>query len=52
MPTSLSNFVNNLVERVHKIKCRYGHDDKKCEIYIIKIKIMTAFLITQTLITI
>ena len=24
MASSLSNFVNNLSERVHKIKCKYG----------------------------
>ena len=23
--------VNNLSEGIHKIKCIYGHDDKKCE---------------------
>ena len=31
MASSLSNLVNNLSERVHKSKCKYGHDDKKCE---------------------
>ena len=35
MASSLSNLVNNLIknlaERVSKIKCKYGHDDKKCE---------------------
>ena len=31
MVSSLSNLVNNLSEGVHKIKCKYGHDDKKCE---------------------
>ena len=33
---SLSNFVNNLSEGIHKIKCKYGHNDKKCEICRIK----------------
>ena len=28
--SSLSNLVNNLFEGIHKIKCNYGHDDKKC----------------------
>ena len=28
---SLSNLVNNLSEGLHRIKCKYGHDDKKCE---------------------
>ena len=27
--SSLSNLVNNLSEGIHKIKCKYGHDDKK-----------------------
>ena len=29
--SSLSNLVNNLPERLHRIKCKLGHDDKKCE---------------------
>ena len=36
MASSLSNFVNNLTEGLHRIKCKLGHDDKKCEIYGIK----------------
>ena len=31
MSSSLSNLVSNLSERVHRIKCNYGHNDKKCE---------------------
>ena len=31
MASSLSNLVNNLSERIHKIKCKFGHNDKKCE---------------------
>ena len=31
MASSLSNLVNNLSEGIHKIKCKYRHDDKKCE---------------------
>ena len=31
MSSSLSNLVNNLSEGIHKIKCNYRHDDKKCE---------------------
>ena len=31
MVSSLSNLVNNLSKEVHRIKCKYGHDDKKCE---------------------
>ena len=30
MSSSLSNLVNDLVEHAHKIKYKYGHDDKKC----------------------
>ena len=31
MANSLSNLVNNLSERIHKIKCEYRQDDKKYE---------------------
>ena len=31
MASSLPNLVNNLTEGIHKIKCKHGHDDKKCE---------------------
>ena len=27
MTSSLSNFVNNIPERIHKVKCKYGHND-------------------------
>ena len=30
MASSLSNLVNNLSDEIHRIKCKYGHDDKKC----------------------
>ena len=30
MLSSLSNLVNNLSEGIHKIDCKYEHDDKKC----------------------
>ena len=29
MASSLSNLVNNPSEAIHKIKCKYRHDDKK-----------------------
>ena len=29
MANSLSNLVNSLSGGIHKIKCKYGHDDKK-----------------------
>ena len=38
MARSLSNLVNNLGEVIHHIKCKYGHDDKKCETCSIKYK--------------
>ena len=31
MASSISTLVNNLSQGIHKIKCKYGHDDKKCE---------------------
>ena len=47
--SSLSNFLNNLAEGIHKIKCKYGHNDKECETCVINTKISSAFLNTQTL---
>ena len=38
MVSSLSNIVNNLSEGIHKIKWKYGHDDKKCQTCRIKYK--------------
>ena len=38
MASPLSNLVNNLAEGSHKIKCKHGHDDKKCETCGIKYK--------------
>ena len=32
MASSLSNLVNNLSEGMHRIKCKFEHDDKKCEV--------------------
>ena len=31
MTSSLSNLLNNLSEVIHRIKCKLGHEDKKCE---------------------
>ena len=31
MASSLSNLVNNLSEGIHRIKCKFGHSEKKCE---------------------
>ena len=44
MVNSLSNLVNNTFERFHKIKCKYGHEDKKCETCGIKYKYCNCFL--------
>ena len=53
MPSSLSNLINNPSEGIHKIKCKYGHDDKKnVKIAELNINIPTVFLNTQTLKTI
>ena len=30
MASALSNLVNNLAEGIHKIRCKYRQDDKKC----------------------
>ena len=38
MASSLSNLVNNLSEEIRRIKCKFGHDDKKCETCAIKYK--------------
>ena len=42
--SSLSNLVNNLSEGIHKIKCKFGHGDKKCETCGIKYKYCDCFL--------
>ena len=44
MANSLSNLVNNLSEELHRIKCKLGHDDKKCETCGIKYKYCDCFL--------
>ena len=31
MASSSSNLVNNLSEEIHRIKFKFGHDDKKCD---------------------
>ena len=31
MASSLSNLINNLSVVIHRIQCKYGHDNKKCE---------------------
>ena len=44
MTSSLSNLVNNLSEGIHRIKCKFGHDDKKCETCRINYKYCDCFL--------
>ena len=44
MASSLSNLVNNLLEVIHKIKYKYGHDDKNVKLVELNISIATFFL--------
>ena len=44
MASSLSNLVNNFSEGIHRIKCKLGHDDKKCETCGIRCKHCDCFL--------
>ena len=44
MTSFLSNFVNNLSERLQRVKCKSGHNDKKCETCGIKYKYCRFFL--------
>ena len=45
MASLLLNLVNNLFEEIHRIKCKYEHEDKKCETCGIKYNV---FLNIQT----
>ena len=44
MASSLSNLSNNPSEGIHRIKCKFGHDDKKCETCGMKYKHCDCFL--------
>ena len=44
MASSLSNLVNNLSEEIHKIKCKYGHNHKKCKTCGITYQVCNCFL--------
>ena len=44
MVSSLPNLINNLSEGIYRIKCKFGHDDKKCETYGIRYKYCNCFL--------
>ena len=43
MASSLSNVANNLSEGICGTKCKYGHDNKKCETCGIKYKYCDCF---------
>ena len=38
MTSSISSLVDNLAEGINKIKCKFGDDNKKCELCEIKYK--------------
>ena len=44
MTSSLSNLVNKLFEGIHRIKCKFGHNNKKSETCGIKYKYCERFL--------
>ena len=44
MTSLLLNLVNNIAEKIHRTKCKYGHDNKKCETCRIKYKKCESFL--------
>ena len=44
MASSFLNLVDNLSEGIHRIKCKFGHNDKKCETCRIKYKCCNCFL--------
>ena len=44
MTSSLSNVIDNLPERIHKIKCKYRHDNKKVKRVELNKKIKSALL--------
>ena len=49
MASSLSNLVNNLSERIHKIKCKYENNDINVKLVKLNINIATVFLNTKNL---
>ena len=44
MASSLSNLINNLFEGICRVKCKYKHDDKKCETGRLKYNYCECFL--------
>ena len=49
MASSLSSLINNLSERVDRVKCKIGHDDKNVKLVELNISIVTVFLNTLIL---
>ena len=49
MAKSLSNHVNNLSERIHKIKCKYWRNYKNVKFVELNVNIAVIFVNTQTL---
>ena len=39
-----SNLVNNLAEGIHKVTCKYKHNDKKCKTCRVKYQYCDCFL--------
>ena len=46
---SLSNLVDNLVEEIHTLKCKYAHDNKNAKHVGLNANIVSAVLDTQML---
>ena len=49
MAKSLSNHVNDLSERIRKIKCKYWHNYKNVKFAELNVNIAIIFMNTQTL---
>ena len=43
MASSLSNLANNVSKGIQRIKCKFSHDDRKCETCGIKYKYCDCF---------
>ena len=49
MACSLSNLVNNFSEGIHRIKCKFGDEEKNVKFVELYISIATVFLNIKTL---
>ena len=49
MASSLSNLVNNFSEGIHRIKCKFGDEEKNVKFVELYISIATVFLNIKTL---